>query len=54
MTTAAVAAGSASGLRAWLGLRRYAWLTDRRVRRITFALVVAMLLVSATQLGSGS
>jgi hypothetical protein len=53
MATAATVAGGASGLRAWLAAKRFAWLTPVRIKRLTFGLVVAVILVSATFSGSG-
>ena len=38
--SAAVTVGTASGLRAWLRARRGAWLTPRRMRFATVALVL--------------
>jgi hypothetical protein len=37
------AAASAAGLRVWLQTRTWAWLTPRRLRRITIASVIAAL-----------
>jgi hypothetical protein len=49
------AVGAASGTRAYLGTRHFSWLTPRRLRKITIALVLAALLASATLLsGTGS
>ena len=54
MASAATAVGAASGARAYLGGRRYSWLTPKRLRMITMALVVAAVLASATSVsGSG-
>ena len=55
MAGAMTAVGAASGTRAYLGTRSFAWLTPRRLRRVTIALVLAALLASATLLsGTGS
>ena len=51
MATAAAATGGASAVRAWLAVRRFSWLTPRRLRAITIALIVGALLVSATLSG---
>jgi hypothetical protein len=48
MVTAMTAVGAASGARAYLGSRRFSWLTPRRLRAITFALVTGAILASAT------
>ena len=53
MAGAMTAVGAASGARAYLGARRFAWLTPKRLRRITMALVAAAVVASAT-LVSGS
>jgi hypothetical protein len=52
MAGAVTAVGAASGARAYLGSRRFRWLTARRLRMITIALAVAAVVVSATLLGS--
>jgi hypothetical protein len=48
MATAVTAATGATGLRAWLATRSWAWLTPRRLRGATIALAVAALSVTAT------
>jgi hypothetical protein len=53
MVTGVAAVGGASGLRAWLGAKGFAWLTPTRQKALTIALVVAAVLVSATLSGSG-
>ena len=53
MATAMTAVGAASGARAFLGTRRFRWLTPRRLRAITIGLAVLAVLASAT-LVSGS
>ncbi len=48
------AGASATGIRSWLATREWPWLTGIRLRRITVALLVVALLLSATVLsGSG-
>jgi hypothetical protein len=54
MATAAAATGALSGLRAWLAARGFTWLTPARLKRLTFALVACVLVVSATVSGSGA
>jgi hypothetical protein len=53
LATALTAVGAASGTRAYLGSRRYAWLTSKRLRAITILLVIGAVFASAT-LVSGS
>jgi hypothetical protein len=53
MATAMTAVGAASGVRAYLGTRRFLWLTPRRLRAITVGLAVLAVVASAT-LVSGS
>jgi hypothetical protein len=54
MASAAAAVGGASGVRAWLAARGFAWMTPARLHRITMALVGLALLVAAlTASGSG-
>jgi hypothetical protein len=53
MMTAAAAVGTASGVRAYLGLRRPSWLGAKGMRRLTAGLIAAALIASAT-LVSGS
>jgi hypothetical protein len=48
------AVGAASGTRAYLATRRFAWLTRRRLRIITVGLAVVALAVSATGLSGSS
>jgi len=52
MVTAATVTGAATGLRAWLAARTFAWLTPTRLKRITLALMVSALLASATMSGT--
>lgn len=53
MAGAMTATAGAAGIRAWLATRAFGWLTPRRLRAITFALIGAALLAS-TLLVSGS
>jgi Rad3-related DNA helicase len=53
MATAMTAVGAASGVRSYLGTRRFSWLTASRLRTITLALAIGAVLASAT-LVSGS
>lgn len=53
MMGAMTAGAGATGLRSWLGTRRWAWLTPLRLKRITAGLL-AMALVAATVLIGGS
>ena len=48
MASAMTAVGAASGARAFIGGRRFSWLTPRRLRAITIVLLAAALLASAT------
>jgi len=52
MATATVAAGAATGLRSWLAVKSYGWVTPLRLKRITFASMTLALVLAAT--GSGS
>lgn len=47
MAGASVAVGSASGMRAWLAMRGWAWLTPKVMRRITIGLMSAAVLASS-------
>jgi len=51
MASAVTAVGAASGARAYLGGRRFRWLTAARLRLITIALIVAAVVASATLVG---
>ena len=54
MAGAMTAVGAASGVRAYLGHRRFSWLTRGRLRALTIALAVAAVAASATLLsGTG-
>jgi hypothetical protein len=52
MATAAAAVGGASGLRAWLAAKGFAWLTPTRQKLLTGLLVITAVLLSATVSGS--
>jgi hypothetical protein len=47
MASAAAAVGGASGVRAWLAAKGFAWVTPVRLHRITMALVAVALFVAA-------
>jgi len=51
MAAAATAAVGATGIRAWLATRGWAWLTPLRLRRATIALLVVALGAAATLSG---
>jgi hypothetical protein len=51
MIGATTAAAGATGARAWLATRRYAWLTPRRLRFATGSLMAAGAVVAAVGLG---
>lgn len=51
MTTAVTAGAAATGLRAWAAARSPVWLTPRRLRWATIALLTVAL--SVTAVGSG-
>jgi hypothetical protein len=53
MAGAMTAVGSASGIRAWVANRHFAWLTPSRLRAVTIVLFAAAMIASAT-LVSGS
>lgn len=53
MATATVAAAGATGVRAWLATRDWAWLTPSRLRVATLALVIAGVAVAGTLSGAG-
>jgi hypothetical protein len=53
MAGAMTAVGSASGIRAWVANRHFAWLTPSRLRTLTIFLFAAAMIASAT-LVSGS
>jgi hypothetical protein len=51
MGAAAAMVGSAGGLRAWLAIRSPAWLTPRRMRVITAALLSGAVVASGISAG---
>jgi hypothetical protein len=51
MATAATATAAATGVRAWAAARSPAWLSPRRLRGLTVALIVVA--VTAAAIGSG-
>jgi hypothetical protein len=53
MAAATTAAAGATGIRAWLATRGWAWLTPRRLRGVTAGLLVAGLVAAATLSGAG-
>jgi hypothetical protein len=53
MAGAMTAVGSASGIRAWVANRHFAWLTPNRLKALTILLFAAAMIASAT-LVSGS
>lgn len=55
MATAMTTGAAATGIRAWLATRGYAWLTPTRLRRATICLFAAALIASAVVIsGSGA
>jgi hypothetical protein len=54
MMGAMTAGATVSGARSWLGTRRWAWLTPRRLHRITVAMVLVGFALSATVLSGSS
>jgi hypothetical protein len=53
MLNAMAATAGATGVRSWLAAKQFSWLTPRRLRIATIALIAAALLASA-MLVSGS
>jgi hypothetical protein len=51
MATAATATAAATGVRAWAAARSPRWLTERRLRALTVALIA--IAVTAAAIGSG-
>ncbi len=49
--TAAVAVGSASGIRAWLASHAGTWLTTARMKAVTVGLLVLAVIASGAALG---
>lgn len=54
MASAMTATAGAAGLRAWLATRAFAWLTPRRLKAITVALVAIALLASTVLVGGST
>jgi hypothetical protein len=55
MAAAATAGATATGLRAWLAIRGPAWMTARRLRLATVAILLVAVLAAGTQIpGSGA
>jgi hypothetical protein len=54
MATAMGSIAAASGTRAWLGTRRFDWLTQARLRKVTVALFTAALIASALLMSGSS
>jgi hypothetical protein len=52
--TAATAGAGATGVRAWLATRHFAWLTPRRLRRATMMLLAGAVLAAGTLGGSSA
>lgn len=53
MAGASLCVGSASGMRAWLAVRGWTWLTPKVMRRVTIALMSTAVLASSVLAGSG-
>jgi hypothetical protein len=51
MMGAMTATASATGIRAWIAQRNWKWLTPKRLRAVTVALLAAGLIVSAVGFG---
>jgi hypothetical protein len=51
MMGAMTATASATGVRAWLAQREWTWLTPKRLRLATVALLAAALVISAVGFG---
>jgi hypothetical protein len=51
MAAATTAAAGATGMRSWLATRTWSWLTPKRLKLATGALLVAALMVSANGTG---
>lgn len=52
MVTAATAGAAATGTRAWLATRGFAWLTPLRLRRVSAGLIALALAASAVGVGA--
>jgi hypothetical protein len=53
MATATAAAAGATGMRAWLATRGWSWLTPKRLRAATVALLIAGVAVAGTLSSAG-
>lgn len=51
MATAVSAGAAATGVRAWLATRGYAWLTPTRLRRATGAIILVAVAAAGTGFG---
>jgi hypothetical protein len=51
MMGAMTAGAGASGIRAWIAARGFSWMTPRRLRAVTVALLAGALLLAAVALG---
>ena len=54
MATAMTAGAGVTGARAYLAHKHFAWMTPRRMRALTIALISAGLLASATLVGGST
>jgi hypothetical protein len=54
MVNAAASVGAASGIRTWLGIRGFAWLTPRRMRAVTIALLTLAVVGASVSLGGAN
>jgi hypothetical protein len=54
MMTAMGATGSAAGIRSFIAAKHFSWVTPKRLKAITLALIVASLLVSALFVGGST
>ena len=54
MLNAMAASAGATGVRSWLGNKRFTWLTPSRLRLATILLMCAALFASATLVSGGS
>jgi hypothetical protein len=52
MAAAATTVAGATGVRAWLGTRRWSWLTPRRLHRMTVALLAVAVVAAGTVAGA--
>jgi hypothetical protein len=51
VATAMTAGATATGVRAYIAHRGFAWLTPKRLRRVTFGLIGGAVLVSTVAIG---